>query len=571
MTKLSLRSVLIFPYVALVICLALAIGLLSYQSGSYAVQTVSDHLLKETVSRVSQAIDRHVVGSVAALETAFPAGIAAPADINTDFEAFRTRLWTASSLYLDPNNYVYYGNKAGQSVGLYRDSINSGELRVKFNPEDHRTFYELDRIDGEPKRTLTEVKNFDPRSRPWFQAAWDNVEDIWTSVYIDFRTHDLVATRARRIQGETGEFEGVVATDMSLKSLNDFISKLNISENAIAFIIEPNGMLIASSHSPNVKQDKNGLNTRVLAHDSGNPLLVNVYKMIQPLISGKTLDLKPHTFSFTDEYGKGIYVGYNKFQDQAGLEWINVVAIPSEDFMEGIKVNVLQTAIISVLATAFVAVIGLLILQWVTKDLKLLSDAVNRVGSGFLEEPINIQRKDEIGDLAKNFSAMQKRLHTDYLTGIPNRYAFEQHLKATIENDKNSDSITPFAVLFFDLNNFKSINDKFGHDTGDKVLKEFAYRLKNTISKDGLAARFAGDEFVVMLNNTENKDVVDKIILKIETALEGPMTLFGSKEITMRSAIGISHYPEDSNNVEKLLTVADTKMYSNKADIKKNS
>ncbi|MCV2401787.1 diguanylate cyclase [Marinomonas sp. C2222] len=568
MTKFSLRSVLIFPYVTLVICLALAIGLLSYQTGSYAVQTVSTHLLKETVSRLSQAIDRHVVGSVSALETAFPAGITTPTDIQTDFDGIRTRLWTASSLYLDPNNYVYYGNKSGQAIGLYRDSLNSGELRVKFTPEEHRTFYKLDGINGEPIFASVEEKNFEPRVRPWFQAAWDSLDDIWTSVYIDFGTQDLVATRARRIQGEDGELEGVVATDMSLKSLNTFVSTLNISENAIAFIIEPNGMLIASSHSANIKRDENGAKSRVFAHESENFLLADVYQHIKPLLSDNLESLEPQTINYKDQNNKSIYIGYNIFEDEAGLKWINIVAMPSEDFMGGIKHNVLQTVLIGIFATAFVTIIGLLVLQWVTKDIKLLSKAVNKVGSGFLEKPIYIQRKDEIGDLAKNFSDMQKRLQTDYLTRIPNRYAFEQHLQATITKDITTNTITPFVVLFFDLNDFKNINDLFGHETGDIVLREFAFRLKNTISQGDIAARYAGDEFVVMLNNIKDKEEVEPIVLEMEKVLEQPIKLQDGEELNLRTAIGAAYYPADSDNIEQLLNIADTVMYVNKTTMK---
>ena len=320
MTKFSLRSVLIFPYVALIICLAIAIGVLSYSAGSHAVHTVSGHLLEETVSRISQAIDRHVVGSVATLEAAFPGGMRAPDDIEGDFERIRTRFWIASSLHIDPNNYVYYGNMAGQAMGLYRHSIETGELRVKFKPDEHRSFYQIDGINGEPVFSSVEEKNFDPRVRPWFRAGSDNSNDTWTSVYIDFRTHELVATRARQVQGVSGELEGVVATDMSLKSLNDFVSNLKISANGIAFIIEPNGMLIASSSSPNVQQDESGKNIRIGALKSGNTLLSDIYSQIAPMISAEMTNLRPETFVFTDDQGRDIHVAYNKFEDGAGLK-----------------------------------------------------------------------------------------------------------------------------------------------------------------------------------------------------------------------------------------------------------
>jgi len=570
MTKLSLRSVLIFPYVILIICLAIAIGVLSYGAGSHAVQTVSNHLLEETVNRISQAIDRHVVGSVATLEVAFPHGMLADSDIKTNFEEIRSRLWSASSLHLDPNNYVYYGNKAGQAIGLYRYNINEGELRVKYKPKEHRKFYEIDGINGTPILSSIEDKNFDPRIRPWFHAGLSNHYDTWTSVYIDFRTHDLIATRARQVLGVDGKFEGVVATDMSLKSLNDFVSNLNVSANGIAFIIEPNGQLIASSDSPNIKHTKEGENARINADQSGNTLLSNIYSQIVPLISAKVASYKPETFSFTDDLQREIYVAYNKFEDGAGLEWINVVAMPSSDFMGDIKNNIFQTVLLGVLATGLVVVIGFIILQWVTKDLKILSHAVNNVSSGYVEEPIHIHRNDEIGDLAKNFSAMQRRLHTDYLTGLPNRYAFEQHLKAKIEKYDSGVDKNPFSILFVDLNDFKKINDVYGHDVGDQVLIEFALRMHTTINKHDLAARFAGDEFVIVLNDIHSKEDLNGILSRLKQTLLEPLSSLDIVVDNLGGAIGVANYPEDGRTVDQLLVAADNNMYANKAKIKQH-
>lgn len=571
MIKLSLRSVLIFPYVTLIICLAIAIGSLSYITGKHAVQTVADHLLEETVSRISQAIDRHVVGSMATLEAAFPNGMLANDDIKLDFNGIRTRFWIASSLHINPNNYVYYGNRAGQAIGVYRHSMDKGELRVKFTSDEHRSFYDINGINGSLELSSVEEQNFDPRVRPWFQAGLDNSNDTWTSVYIDFRTHDLVATRARQVLGEKGNFEGVVATDMSLKSLNDFVSELDISSNGIAFIFEPNGMLIASSSSPNIKEDEFGENKRVYAEYSGNKLLSDIYLQIAYFHSEDMISLKPETFSFTDHLNREIHVAYNKFEDGAGLEWINVVAIPSEDFMGGIKANILRTLGIGSLATILVIIIGYTILQWVTKDLKVLSHAVSRVRSGYLEDKIIIQRNDEIGELAKNFSAMQQRLQTDHLTGLPNRYAFEQFVKARIEKREKEDSLTPFVVLFVDLNDFKNINDVFGHDVGDQVLIEFASRLKASVRSTDLAARFAGDEFVIMLDNIETKDYLETILFDLEKVLSAPLDLFDDPNMKLVGAIGVANYPEEGETVDQLLVVADSKMFFHKSEMKKKS
>ena len=147
--RTSLRVVLIVPYVVLVLGLALAIGLLSYDTGRRAVSTVSEQLLLEVVGRIAQAVDRHIVGSGAVLETAFPQGLPAPAEIQEDFHELRARLWIATAIHTDPNNYVYYGNEMGQGIGLYRHNGEDVELRMKLKADEHRAIYRFSGIDEE--------------------------------------------------------------------------------------------------------------------------------------------------------------------------------------------------------------------------------------------------------------------------------------------------------------------------------------------------------------------------------------------------------------------------------------
>lgn len=563
----SLRTVLIFPYVTLVILLAIAIGTLSYLAGSKAVLTVSEHLLQETVSRIGQAIDRHVVGSVATLEAAFPNGMLAPDTIEADFDDIRTRFWIATSLHIDPNNYVYYGNLEGQAIGLYRHSYDLGELRVKYQAEEHRKRYRIEGINGVPQFESTEQSLFDPRKRPWFQAAQSTNRDIWTSVYIDFGTQFLVATRARRVLGQNGELRGVVATDMPLHALNNFIGSLNLSPNGMAFIIEPDGQLIASSCSPNVRQALDGRNIRINAAESGHPLLTEIYLQIQSDLSQSLENKLTRTFVFTDSLGEKIHVAFAVFQDSAGLQWVNVVALPERDFMGGISSNVMRTVILGVLATIIVIFIGLWILNWVSADLKKLSIAANQVGSGFSGEPLRVRRNDEIGKLAKSFLAMQARLQTDHLTGLPNRYAFEQNLNTAIQ--QYSQSGQPFAIMFIDINDFKMINDRFGHDVGDQALIEFALRLRTHVRQHDLVARYAGDEFVVILENIHSSEDLAPIRNNIEKALTTPLQATGAATDCFGGAIGVAQFPDEANSAKDLLIVADRKMYSHKAAQKK--
>ncbi len=565
--RFSLRTILIVPYVALVLGLTAAIGLLSYIAGDRAVRTVSEHLLLETAERIGLAVDRHLIGSGATLEAAFPDGMAAADDIGKDLKALRTRFWIATSLHIDPNNYVYYGNTAGQGLGLFRHSLEEGELRIKLKPEENRTRYRFNGINGELKFHSREEKLFDPRTRPWYKAGANSKKDIWTSVYIDFGTQDLVATRARKVMGENGQLAGVVATDMSLRSLNDFVRNLKTSQHGLAFIIEPNGDLIASSAGSNVKKLEDGSNVRLNANDSGNKTLGNVYQKLMELKLEQEPSSSARTFSFDDDTNERIHVAYQKVKDNTGLEWITVVAVPRKDFMGDVTNNIKRTVIISALAVLVAIFIGLSILNWVASDLKRLSEAALQVGNGVTDAPLKITRRDEIGSLANSFKTMQKRLQTDRLTGLSNRDAFERRLNAKIADYSVQAEKKAFGVLFIDLNGFKAINDQFGHDAGDFALVEVARRLNANVRAGDLVARYAGDEFAIMLDDLPATEDIAAIRLHIESALALPLQLSavpGAPEVRLGGAIGVSHFPTDGKDGVDLLKVADRDMYVHK-------
>lgn len=564
----SLKMVLIVPYVALVLGLALVIGLLSYVAGSRAVDTVSNNLLVETVQRIGQAVDRHVVGSGATLEAAFPNGMPAPSDIGPEVSRLRTRFWIATSLHIDPNNYVYYGNRAGQAMGLYRFSYEDAEMRLKLKPEEFRSRYHFHGIDGELEFMSKEPRLFDPRQRPWYQAGKTAGSDTWTSVYIDFNTNELVATRARRVLGVTGGVEGVVATDISLKALNDFVRNLKVSPHGLAFIIEPNGLLIASSASANTRKLADDSSVRLSAADSGNPLVSAIYAQVRDRMTSDPVPMMPQTFHFESEDGQAIYAAFERVKDSAGLEWITVVALPRQDFMGGVTENVLRTVLAGVVASLIAVFIGLRILNWVTGDLQRLTVAARDVGEGEFNSPIAINRKDELGELARSFETMRQRLQTDRLTGLINRTAFSQLISARIKAYRQRGG-PGFAILFIDLNGFKEVNDRYGHLNGDRVLVEIAQRLRSRMRKEDTVCRYAGDEFVVLLEGVNNKQDVAPIRQHIETVLQEPLLTDQSQgelfaELQVGGAIGEAYFPDDGDDDVSLLKTADRNMYLHK-------
>jgi diguanylate cyclase (GGDEF)-like protein/PAS domain S-box-containing protein len=155
----------------------------------------------------------------------------------------------------------------------------------------------------------------------------------------------------------------------------------------------------------------------------------------------------------------------------------------------------------------------------------------------------------------------------DELTGIPNRAKFSRTLNLAIESARHHDG--KFAVLFVDLDRFKTINDSLGHAFGDTLLKETAARLTQVFRSDEVVARLGGDEFVVLVEGVTEVEQVKAVASEILTAVVKPIDLMG-QECQVTASIGISMYPADGRDEQSLMKNADIAMYRAKDEGKNN-
>lgn len=153
---------------------------------------------------------------------------------------------------------------------------------------------------------------------------------------------------------------------------------------------------------------------------------------------------------------------------------------------------------------------------------------------------------------------------TDPLTSLPNRLLFRTKLEEAIKTAAADKSRV--AVLFVDLDFFKTFNDSLGHDAGDAVLRAAAARLKDAIRQDDLVARFGGDEFVILISRLEAQYAEHVALTVAEGVLEALMKPFevAATKLNMPASIGVALYPQDGANAGDLIKNADTAMYAAK-------
>jgi len=154
----------------------------------------------------------------------------------------------------------------------------------------------------------------------------------------------------------------------------------------------------------------------------------------------------------------------------------------------------------------------------------------------------------------------------DALTGAANRAYFEQELQDSIAEAKLKD--TGLALLFLDADKFKDVNDRYGHDAGDKVLIELAQRMRANVRDTDLVGRLGGDEFVILLRPLRQSGDAVRIQQQLQASLrDTPIAIGAGVSLTMSASIGIAAFPQDGDSAESLLRNADMAMYREKSKV----
>ncbi|MBI5431150.1 MAG: GGDEF domain-containing protein [Nitrosomonadales bacterium] len=169
-----------------------------------------------------------------------------------------------------------------------------------------------------------------------------------------------------------------------------------------------------------------------------------------------------------------------------------------------------------------------------------------------------------VRDISERKSAEQRieqLAHFDALTDLPNRTLFFDRLDQAVARARRYKQ--KFAILYLDLDGFKQINDEYGHQVGDSVLRMVAERLTESARDMDTVARIGGDEFIFILNNIGHQDNVARVAAKVYGSLSRPFVINGNA-CTIGCSIGISIFPDDTESQETLVKLADDAMYISK-------
>lgn len=168
----------------------------------------------------------------------------------------------------------------------------------------------------------------------------------------------------------------------------------------------------------------------------------------------------------------------------------------------------------------------------------------------------------DITELTSHVSTLTHQACHDPLTGVTNRAVMDDRLHHAIDRAQRAGS--KIALYFIDLNDFKIINDRYGHEAGDRILVGIAAQLRGCLRNSDTISRFGGDEFIIIIEDIEGEDHTQSILTAIECAISEPIVLNNDTSVVANASIGMAIYPDDAIDADSLIKAADIAMYLRK-------
>ncbi len=513
--RLSLPWMFTLPFIFQVVTVVGWVGYISHRNGTRAIESLTQQLLTSVGDRVEQKLSTYLEAPILANRNhsdAVRRG-AFNMDLSTTNAQQEQYLW--QQMHLFPNfSWISIGSERGDCLGIWRPNENASLQFSIVNPSTQRfgTYYATRPPGVRTQKLKVERPEFDPRTRPWYKAAVEAKQAIWTPIYAGFTPGTIFIASSQPLYDRHDKLVGVSGIDLSLLEIQNFLSQTQVSPSGQIFLIERSGMLVSSSSKERPFRKMNGTPVRVNALDSDTPLIRNTMRSLLSRLGDLQQIQQTQTFHFNEHHQnnqKGQFVQVVPFSHGKGLDWLIVMVIPESDVMSQIEVGNQTTIILCLMA-----LMGVILL--------------NGVITHHLTNPI-------VGMESAN-RQLHRLAYLDGLTQIPNRRRFDDQLKQEWLRLKREQ--LPLAIVLCDVDYFKNYNDTYGHQLGDDCLCAIATAIATAARRPSdLAARYGGEEFVMLLPNTD---------------LSGALEVAGA----MRSQVHQLHIPHQASQVQSFVTLS---------------
>jgi len=418
--QFRLRTALVVPFVLQIVAAVGLVGYLSFKNGQQAINDLAYQLTKE----VSNRINEHVIGYLNKTHQVLRVthdGVQGGNLNLKNFDGLQRYFWQVVREG-DLESYLSFGNEQGEFVGVENREDKTVQLKIRTKAtEPRRKTYLLDNLGNRAK--LLQQAEYDPRERPWYQAAKQAKQPTWSPIYPFFSRQAtntaLGMSAVVPVFDAKQQLQGVLCINVTLLRITDFISNLSISPHGQSFIIERSGNLVVSS---TIRQPfrlegegETAQAVRILAQASSNPTvrataqgLLNHFGSFAAIHDNQKLTIQVN--------GERHYTRVLPIQDGRGIDWLVVVVVPESDFMAQIDQNTRITIWLCVVALIIATGLGLLTTHWIIRPILRITEASEDMAGGNLDQRVPSSPIGEMEKLANSFNSMAQQLKESFET-----------------------------------------------------------------------------------------------------------------------------------------------------------
>jgi signal transduction histidine kinase/DNA-binding NarL/FixJ family response regulator len=408
---------LIVPFVLQIFGTVGLTGYLSLRNGQEAVNELSGRLRSEVSGRIDQHLDSYMKIPHKTLQVTSDAIDMELINLH-DREKLGLFLWRKLKSF--DVGYILLGFETGDYIAtgyLFGDDrITIDELSPeKYSGSSHLYSWATD-TQGNRIKIIQDNGEFIAKKEGWYEGAVKQKETVWSPVYNWLvAPFNLSIAVSRPIYNQDKKLVGVIAAEQRLSQISDFLRHLKVSPSGKTFILERNGLLIGSSVDEQPFTVVNDKPKRLKASDSKDPLIQATaqYLMAQFGDLSKIQGIQQLEFSLN---GKRQFVQVTPWKDDAGLDWLMVVALPESDFMDRINANTRMTVLLCLLALGLAIVSGVYTSRWITQPILELSRASEAIADGKLNQNVREPWVKELSVLSQAFNLMAQQLRESFTT-----------------------------------------------------------------------------------------------------------------------------------------------------------
>ncbi|MBC6452256.1 MAG: GAF domain-containing protein [Hormoscilla sp. SP5CHS1] len=432
--KVPLRIIMVLPFVLQILTAVGLVGYLSFRNGQQSVEDLETQLRQEIVNRIQDRLKSY---------------LSKPHAINQinakDLEIGKLNLQEISGLerhfykqieLFDWARYIYFGSdKHRLSSGAERAADGKINLGYWDGKSAQIGFYTYGTNEqGDRAKIISVIENNEVLNRPWYRAALKAEKAAWGEIYVWTAPYPNVALPAvKPVYEAPGQMIGVFAVDLSLLDISHFLASLKVGRTGQTFIMEPNGLLVATSTSQLPFITDNGEPQRLQAIEADDALIKSTAAHLLKEFGDFNLLDETKQLAF-ELNGDRQLVQVTPYRDQWGLEWTIVVVVPEADFMARINANTRTTIGLCVAALGVATLLGLLTARWIAKPILRLGEASRTIAREGIKQNLEVYKDRpvciaELRSLADAFKQMAMQLSQSFLALEESKEQLEERVE----------------------------------------------------------------------------------------------------------------------------------------------